>query len=104
LEQSNEGVDFDQLARNLGLSLSGFRKQFRKITGLPPGQYLQQIKINKACELLRQTVLSVGEISVRLGFESIYYFSRIFKHKTGLAPSDYRKQSLSRLRIKAVKI
>jgi AraC-like DNA-binding protein len=103
LEQSNQGVDFDQLARNLGLSLSGFRKQFRKITGLPPGQYLQQIKINKACELLRQTGLSVGEISIRLGFESIYYFSRIFKQKTGLAPSDYRKQSLSRLRIKAAK-
>lgn len=96
LEQSNQCIDFNQLARQLGLSLSGFRKQFRKVTGVPPGQYQQQIRINKACELLRQTVLPIGEIATRLGFESIFYFSRIFKHKTGLSPSDYRKRSLLR--------
>jgi AraC-like DNA-binding protein len=94
LEQSNGSVDFTRMARELGLSLSGFRKMFRKITGLPPGQYLQQIRINKACELLQQTALSIGEISARLGFESIYYFSRIFKIKTGLSPRDYRNRSL----------
>jgi AraC-like DNA-binding protein len=103
LEQSDERIDFDQLARHLGLSLSGFRKQFRKATGLPPGQYLQQIRINKACELLRQTELPIGEISTRLGFESIFYFSRIFRAKTGLSPSDYRKQSLPRVQIKNAK-
>jgi AraC-like DNA-binding protein len=94
LEQSNESVDFTRMARDLGLSLSGFRKMFVKITGLPPGQYLQQIRINKAGELLQQTALPIGEISARLGFESIYYFSRLFKRKTGFSPSRYRKQSL----------
>jgi AraC-like DNA-binding protein len=94
LEQSNGSVDFARMARDLGLSLSGFRKMFVKITGLPPGQYLQQIRINKAGELLQQTTLPIGEISTRLGFDSIYYFSRIFKKKTGVSPSDYRRKSL----------
>ncbi len=94
LKQSDESVDFTRIARELGLSLSGFRKMFRKVTGLPPGQYLQHIRISKAGELLQQTALPIGEISTRLGFDSIYYFSRIFKRKTGISPSDYRRKSL----------
>ncbi len=94
LEQSDRIVDFNRLARKLGLSLSGFRKMFVKITGLPPGQYLQQIRINRAGGLLLQTGLSIGNISEKSGYDSVYYFSRIFKIKTGLSPKNYRKQRL----------
>jgi AraC-like DNA-binding protein len=90
LEQFDQTIDFERLARDLGLSFSGFRKKFQKATGLPPGKYQLQIRIKKAGELLRQTDLPVGEIAERTGFESIYYFSRLFKKKTGKTPSCFR--------------
>lgn len=90
LEQSDQMIDFNDLARELGMSLSGFRKKFQKAVGLPPGQYQQQIRLNKAMELLRQTDIPIGEIATRLGFDNVYYFSRLFKKKTGSPPSEYR--------------
>jgi AraC-like DNA-binding protein len=97
LEQFDRDIDFELLARDLGMSSSGFRKKFQKVTGLPVGKYVQQIRLKKAGELLRQTELSVGEIAELVGFESIYYFSRLFKKKTGLPPSVFRNnESLQR--------
>lgn len=93
LEQFNQTIDFEQMARELGMSLPGFRKKFQKATGLPPGQYQRQIQINKAVELLRQSDLAVGEIAERLGFENVYYFSRFFKKKTGRPPISFRRES-----------
>lgn len=92
MEQFDQAIDMNQLAQESGMSLSGFRKKFTQTTGLPPGQYIQQIRLNKAGELLRQTDHSIGDIALQLGFENIYYFSRLFKQKTGCAPSAYRKQ------------
>ena len=92
MEQFDQTIDMNQLARESGMSLSGFRKKFIQATGLPPGKYLQQIRLNKADELLRQTDLLIGDIALQLGFENIYYFSRLFKQKTGCSPSAYRKQ------------
>jgi AraC-like DNA-binding protein len=92
MEQFDQTIDMNQLARESGMSLSGFRKKFIQATGLPPGKYHQQIRLNKADELLRQTDLLIGDIALQLGFENIYYFSRLFKQKTGCSPSAYRKQ------------
>jgi AraC-like DNA-binding protein len=90
LEQLDRNIDFAALASDLGLSYSGFRKKFRRVTGLPPGRYQQQIRLNHACRLLQQSHSSITEIAERLGFENIFYFSRLFKRKTGMSPRDYR--------------
>ena len=58
---------------------------------MPPGQYQIQIRLNKARRLLRNGTLSIAAIAEQLGFESIYYFSRLFKKKTGCSPLAYRK-------------
>jgi len=93
LEHSEELVDFAALSRRLGTSYSTFRRTFRQHTGLAPNQYLLQIRIRKAESLLSTTRIPIQEIAEKTGFESTYYFSRIFKLKTGLSPRDYRKQS-----------
>lgn len=90
LEQPDCEIDFAALAAELGLSYSGFRKKFRRITGMPPGQYQQQLRLNRACEWLRHGNLTISEIATRLGYESVFYFSRLFKRKLGVAPSAYR--------------
>jgi AraC-like DNA-binding protein len=90
LERQDRQIDFEALALELGLSESGFRKKFRRITGMPPGQYLQQLRLNRACEWLQQDRLTITEIAEQLGYESVFYFSRLFKRKFQMSPSEYR--------------
>lgn len=78
------------LARELGMSYSSFRQAFVAETGMPPGQYQLEIRINKAKDLLGSGALSVSEISEHLGFSSVFYFSRLFKSKTGCTPLAWR--------------
>jgi len=92
-EYAEQIIDYTALARKLGMSYSLFRREFQKVTELPPGQYQNMIRLNKAKELLCTTSLSIGEIADQLGFESIYYFSRFFKAKFGMTASEYRQTS-----------
>lgn len=80
-------------ASELCVGYSWFRKVFKNYTGLSPGQYYLQLKIEKAKDLLSNSNLSVKQISTELNFESNFYFSKIFKEKTGLRPTQYRQQS-----------
>jgi AraC-like DNA-binding protein len=96
LEHSNGPVDLHGLARKLGVGYSWFRQRFQKYTGFSPLQYHQQIRINRAASLLAGTTLPIGQIASQLGFESLYYFSRLFKQKTGCSPTQYRQEAYTR--------
>jgi AraC-like DNA-binding protein len=82
-------IDMDELTTILGINYQQLRDRFREKTGLSPYQYFLQMKINKAKELLTEGTLSIKEISYKLAFDSPYYFSRLFKKKTGAAPSQW---------------
>lgn len=82
-------LDMESLAADLGLNYSNFREEFKVYTGLSPYQYFLQMKINRAKELLLDGRHSVKEISYTLSFENPYYFSRLFKKKTGVTPSSW---------------
>ena len=93
LEHVAAPVDFENLARQMGLSYATFRRAFRHHTGLAPNQYLLNLRIQKAKALLSNSRMPVQEIAVATGFDSIYYFSRMFKQKTGMAPIQWRSLS-----------
>jgi AraC-like DNA-binding protein len=82
-------IDMDELTGILNINYQQLRDQFREKTGLSPYQYFLQIKINRAKELLMEGTLSIKEISYKLAFDSPYYFSRLFKKKTGVSPSQW---------------
>lgn len=86
-----EEIDLNECAERCNLSRSRFTHLFTQTVGTSPLQYQQQLRLEQACELLRSSTLSVGEISDGVGFKDALYFSRIFKKKTGLTPSDCRK-------------
>lgn len=92
-ERIQDPIDAIQLANSLGVSYSWFRWAFKRYTGFPPHQYQLELRMEKAKFLLGRTHESVKQISDRLGFDSPYYFSRIFKKKTGKNPSQWRNQS-----------
>lgn len=83
----------EQAAEELQVGYSWFRKEFKKYTGLSPFQYYIQLKIEKARELLNDPAVSVKEIAYDLKFDSSFYFSRLFKEKTGFTPTEYRKRT-----------
>jgi|SRR5690554_1207897 AraC-like DNA-binding protein len=89
--QLNQDIDFTELASSLNLGYSYFRKMFKKHTGVSPGQYHLHLRIMKARELLASTDLPIKQVAVETGFESIHYFSRLFKNKMGYSPSEVRK-------------
>jgi len=84
----------EQAAEELQVGYSWFRKIFKSYTGLSPGQYCIQLKIEKARTLLADPNLSVKEIAYTLNFESSFYFSKLFKEKTGITPTAYRQRAM----------
>ena len=92
LRNYGEEIDLEELSRMLGLGYSNFRTHFKQKTGFSPRQYQLFIRLNIAKELLAKTDYKINEITTDLGFKSTYYFSRIFKQKEGISPSDHRKK------------
>lgn len=86
--------DPEKIAESLNISYSLFRRIFKQHTGLAPAQYQQQLRIQKAKELLTDPSKAIKEISFILDFESDYYFSTYFKRITGYTPSEYRKMTI----------
>jgi AraC-like DNA-binding protein len=83
-------LTIQQIAEELGVSYSNFRKLFKEYTGLSPATYQQDLKLQRAKELLSTTDMSIKEIAYQLNFDSPDYFSAKFKIKTGRKPSEMR--------------
>lgn len=66
---------------------------FGKYIGQTPNTYLMQYRIQKGCEMLRETNRSISEIATACGFRSASYFSYAFRREMSLVPQDYRKQT-----------
>jgi len=92
-ERVYQEIDAVKLAEELNMGYSYFRKMFTKYTGLPPVQYHLQLRIRRAQILLTSTNKTIKEIAYELGFESAFYFSRIFKEKVQTSPAEYRKMN-----------
>ena len=88
------GFHPEAMARDLNVSYSSFRHTFQQHTGSSPHQYLLELRLVRARNLLTQTPLSVKEVSQRAGFEDEHYFCRFFKLKTGMTPVQWRSRSL----------
>jgi AraC-like DNA-binding protein len=95
-EKVYEKISPEQVAEELQIGYSLFRKIFKKYTGLAPGQYLIQLKMQKAKELLADPSKLIKEIAYELHIESSLYFCKLFKEKVGITPVEYRNQILKK--------
>lgn len=92
-------ITIQQITEELGVSYSNFRKLFKEYTGISPSLYQQDLKLQRAKELLSTTSMSIKEIAYQLNFESPDYFSSKFRLKTGAKPSEFRKMTVSKYAI-----
>lgn len=85
-------LNMKQLAQELNVSYSWFRHTFTAHTGLSPHQYLLELRLVRARTLLAETDLSIKEIALQTGFEDELYFSRLFRQKLNVTPSQWRNR------------
>lgn len=85
----------EQLAERLGYSSNYFSRIFKNITGYYVNDYIRQVRIIKAQELLTDTSLTISEIAEMTGFTTDNYFYSIFKKETGMTPAAYRNVKYS---------
>lgn len=82
------------LAGTVNLSEPYFRKLFKEAYGTSPRQYLLELRIGQAKQLLAEKSLTVTAISEACGFASVYHFCRAFKLITGMTPTEYAKRQV----------
>lgn len=88
----SEPITVGDAAAYVGYTPNYFNTCFRQQMGLPFGEYLRQMRLNYAENLLRSSVMPVTEVAYESGFGSLSYFSRCFHEKYGISPQEYRKQ------------
>jgi AraC-like DNA-binding protein len=81
------------LADKCNISEIYFRRLFKKRFGISPKQYVLELRLRKAKQLLLQDNISVTKVSEQCGFTNPYHFSRAFHKITGLTPTEYRKEN-----------
>jgi two-component system, response regulator YesN len=90
---TNPDLTLNAVATHVNLSASHFSVVFSQETSQTFKEYLTEIRIRKAKELLRMTALRAAEIADQVGYNDPHYFSSVFKKNTGLSPIQFRSQS-----------
>lgn len=85
-----DSIQIGEIADHVSLSRFYFSRLFRKETGRSPNEYLADIRINAAKEMLTERIHSITEISELCGFTNTSHFTRFFREKTGQTPAAFR--------------
>jgi AraC-like DNA-binding protein len=88
-------ISLAELASLSHISISHLVRSFVQTYNVSPIEYLIQVRLKHAKRLLRSQSYTVSEIAEKTGFNSINYFSRVFKHHEGMCPSKYQKAATS---------
>ena len=92
----NEPINIDTLAKSLFVSSDHFRKNFKRITGMSPVKYINNLRIRHAMDLLKNPNLRISSIAAQTGFGDTNNFTRCFTRINHTTPSAFRKQVLDR--------
>ena len=88
-----ENITLKAIASQSGLTESYFSTIFRKVYDARLFEYISRLRLREAAYILRTTGLNIGEVASKVGYNDIYFFSRIFKTYMGYSPKEYRKKN-----------
>lgn len=89
-KRTSEAINAEEIASELNLGYTYFRRMFKKYTGLSPKLYHTQLRLERAKRSLRESEKTVSEIASQLNFDSPFHFSNWFKKHVGTAPKIWR--------------
>ena len=87
----HEGIRFEALAADVGMSWRTFYRRFQEAFGDPPKVYLQKLRLNAARRLLENDHGSIDQVAARVGYADPAFFRTLFKRHVGMTPSRYRE-------------
>lgn len=90
----NQDISVAQLAGWCNLERSYFGKIFKDTVLVTPQEYIIRYRMNMACDMLKNTDLSIGTISAQVGYENQLHFSRAFKKVMGISPREWKKRNI----------
>jgi len=91
-ENLSKNLKIEEIAKHVNYSVSHFSLLFTKSTSYSPLEYFTQLRIQRACQYLDHTGLSIKSIAYELGFSDPFYFSKVFKKHTSLSPLQYKNR------------
>lgn len=89
---ADEKYDFEQFAMDMSSSKSTLHRKLKSLTGLSPWEFIRNIRLKHAAQMLKSGVGNVSEISFKVGFNDPKYFSRCFKTEFGMTPKEFQDQ------------
>jgi AraC-like DNA-binding protein len=90
-----EPLNIEELAENLGVAYSHFRRAFRAQTGFSPWQYVIHLRLTRARYLMASTDTILEDVAAQVGFSSGFHLSNAFKQAFGISPTPWRKALLT---------
>ncbi|MFD1174526.1 bifunctional transcriptional activator/DNA repair enzyme AdaA [Oceanobacillus picturae] len=90
LEHYDEKITLNRISTSLSFDPSYIHRTFKQITGVSPLQFLHQVRIEKAKELLLGSKLTATQIGITIGYASLSHFSIVFKERIHMSPSSFR--------------
>ncbi len=88
-------LNVEKLSSEVGVSRAHLHRKMKDLIGMTPSDYIRNIRLKRACELLRRPDIEVTQVAYKIGFTSQPHFSSHFKRYTGFSPSEYRAKCLS---------
>lgn len=86
------GIKVNDIAERLHINRSYFSSLFNEVVGKPPHEYLTELRMEKAIKLMRSNNYSITVTANSVGFSDVFAFSRAFKKRYGISPSDFKQQ------------
>jgi transcriptional regulator GlxA family with amidase domain len=90
-QNCQQNIKMQTLAEKFGLNVRSFNRRFRMAAHKTPVEYLQEVRINRARELLKHSNLSIAEIAFATGYNDVSYFTGLFRRLHGVTPNAYRR-------------
>ena len=91
---NNPKFSVEEISHHFSMSRGSFYSKITELTGEPPVEFIRSIKLDKAAILLEKTDLTIAEIAYSIGFSTPHYFTKSFKAKYNVLPSEYRVKKI----------
>jgi AraC-like DNA-binding protein len=89
---NNADLTVEELVSGIGIGRSVFFKKLKSLTGLAPIEFIREVRVKRAAQLIESGEYTISQVTYMVGCNDPHYFSRIFKQRFGMTPTEYKEK------------